>query len=522
MPYPSVKFKSSVLLLILAWMGAIGFAAHLLMSAEISRRETRFEEDVRLLTSDIQNKLDTNEAVLSGFAAFLSAVDRNDEEAVAQYAASVAAAYPHIYMLEVARRVSIQEEATFENALRRHWRSDFSLKDFARMTDRKSVSRSFQNDTWPILFLYPSLPEAHGIYGVRLETVDYLSHTLALAQGNPRVVGSPVFEMYEGGKAYILLKEVRRPPGKTSAANSSLFGSQMIALLLIKTDALFPMTRYQSIPRNITFSASLSHSPESIGNLFEQDSLPSTLLDRLLLPRFEKNLRTGNASQPVTLHYAQQLQWRDLMTAEKVTIFCLLAIVLFSIPALGIRHYRALKREVSEHQQSAYMATHDTLTGLPNRFLLTDHFHLAQESIQRSGRHLAVLLIDLDFFKLINDHHGHAIGDEVLKEVSNRLLDHTRTVDTVARYGGDEFVVLLTDLADISNARTIAENILEAIATPVPTRAGEMNLSCSIGIAVTQDAAKSMESLIHEADGAMYRSKKSGRNQIFATLHAAN
>lgn len=183
----------------------------MLMSSEIARWERQFDEDIRLLSVDVKNKLDTNEAVLAGFSAFLKAIDRSDTESATRYASVVTAAYPHIYMMEVARKLPVSEEEHFEAALRTAWQSDFRLRDFTEITQRPPVSLAGKTVTWPILFMYPSLPTAKAIYGLRLETVDYLVHTLALAHENKQPVVSPVFSLYEGGTAFILLQEVVRP-----------------------------------------------------------------------------------------------------------------------------------------------------------------------------------------------------------------------------------------------------------------------------------------------------------------------
>lgn len=166
----------------------------------------------------VRNQLDTNEAVLSGFSAFLQAVDQSDTEATARYAAVVLSAYPHIYMLEAARSVPVAEQSAFEDLLRRTWRPDFKFKDFPSLTGQPTQPQAFLKETWPVLFMYPLLPESSSIYGVRLETVAYLSTALARAQSSQKPVVSPVFSMYEGGSAYILMQSVSRPEQERAPA----------------------------------------------------------------------------------------------------------------------------------------------------------------------------------------------------------------------------------------------------------------------------------------------------------------
>ena len=230
-------------------LGLIAFSAFSLLRSEIQRQETRFSEYVQSIASSVRNQLDTNDAVLAGFAAFLQAVKQSDTDAAARYGAAVLAAYPHIYMLEVARSVPQDEQCNFAALLRRTWLPDFQLKDFtppAPVVD----SRSGMNTTWPILFMSPQLPETNVIYGVRLETVPYLSNALVRIHQSSVPVATPVFALYEGGDAYILMKSVLRPEEDAQNTLPNFFGSTMVAMLVIKTDALLgAIVRHNNDPR---------------------------------------------------------------------------------------------------------------------------------------------------------------------------------------------------------------------------------------------------------------------------------
>ena len=137
----ATRHHPTLLARLTAWVGMLVFAAHLLMWAEIHHHEQSFDEETRHLSADIKSKLDTNETVLSGFSAFLQAVDRSDTESTQRYAAAVASAYPHIYMIEVARKVALVDQQSLESSLRRGWRPDFTLKRFAELTQRTGHGR---------------------------------------------------------------------------------------------------------------------------------------------------------------------------------------------------------------------------------------------------------------------------------------------------------------------------------------------------------------------------------------------
>jgi diguanylate cyclase (GGDEF)-like protein/PAS domain S-box-containing protein len=171
----------------------------------------------------------------------------------------------------------------------------------------------------------------------------------------------------------------------------------------------------------------------------------------------------------------------------------------------------ALHRLDSE-ARLAYLAQFDPLTGLPNRTLLADRFSLMIVQARRRNVSLGVLFIDLDDFKLVNDTQGHAAGDELLKEMAKRLQASLRDGDTVARISGDEFAVILGDLARPDDAALVAQKIIERIAAPVQVHGQEAVVTASIGIATFPADGDNAETLLGAADAAMYRAKQSGRN----------
>ena len=165
----------------------------------------------------------------------------------------------------------------------------------------------------------------------------------------------------------------------------------------------------------------------------------------------------------------------------------------------------------------SHMASHDFLTGLPNRSLLTDRLAQAIALAQRHGKRLALMYLDLDQFKHINDSLGHALGDQLLQAAARRLQECVRHSDTVCRQGGDEFVVLLAEIEAAGDAALSAEKLLESLAKPYLIAGHRLHVTASIGIGLYPDDGKDAESLLRNADTAMYHAKKSGRNnyQIF-------
>ncbi|WP_187770663.1 EAL domain-containing protein [Cognatilysobacter lacus] len=173
-------------------------------------------------------------------------------------------------------------------------------------------------------------------------------------------------------------------------------------------------------------------------------------------------------------------------------------------------------RDVSEMRAMAermsHLAQHDYLTGLPNRVLLQDRLSQAIHQVEH-GAHGAVMFLDLDFFKTINDSLGHPVGDRVLQEISRRLVEGVRPDDTVSRQGGDEFVLLLTRLTDPSDAARIAEKLIAAIEAPIELEGRTLHVSATIGIALFPEDGQDMRMLTKQADTALYHAKQSGRGR---------
>ena len=159
-----------------------------------------------------------------------------------------------------------------------------------------------------------------------------------------------------------------------------------------------------------------------------------------------------------------------------------------------------------------HLASHDALTGLPNRALLRDRVEQAIVHARRTGSRVAVMYVDLDQFKLVNDSWGHPAGDALLVEVGTRLRSAMREGDTVARLGGDEFVVLLADVARPGDSAVVARKIAGALAPPIVLDGRETQVTASIGIAIWPEDGEGLEALLQCADVAMYRAKDEGRN----------
>ncbi len=189
-----------------------------------------------------------------------------------------------------------------------------------------------------------------------------------------------------------------------------------------------------------------------------------------------------------------------------------------------LTHYVAIFADITEHKQIQehvrYLAHYDALTNLPNRVLFNDRLGQALINAQRADSKAAVMFLDLDRFKNINDTLGHGAGDMLLQEVAARLTDCIRQGDTVSRLGGDEFVVLLPELNDEKDTQRVAQKLLNTLAFPIVLQGHELHISASIGISYYPMDGTNTETLMRHADIAMYRAKEEGRNN-YQYYHAS-
>ncbi|HEY3672974.1 MAG TPA: PAS domain S-box protein [Acidimicrobiia bacterium] len=185
-------------------------------------------------------------------------------------------------------------------------------------------------------------------------------------------------------------------------------------------------------------------------------------------------------------------------------------------------YYFVQVRDITDRKRAeealAHQALHDDLTHLPNRLLLVDRLAHSLARAERTGSNVAVLFLDLDRFKLVNDGLGHVVGDQLLVEVAHRLTQSIRASDTVARFGGDEFVIVREDIADVTEAVEFAERIVSEVHEPIALSGRELYATTSVGIALG-GAEASAEQLLRDADAAMYRAKDLGRARIELFSH---
>jgi diguanylate cyclase (GGDEF)-like protein len=222
-------------------------------------------------------------------------------------------------------------------------------------------------------------------------------------------------------------------------------------------------------------------------------------------------LRTGQPGQAPALEVIQRYDIDDYRTKTELT-FERLHIVVTS----ALRTYDLLCGIIESRRKLAHMVNHDALTGLPNRTLLTDRMDQYLALAQRSHQRVAVLFIDIDGFKFVNDSYGHSLGDQMLCALAARMQERIREGDTVARLGGDEFVVVLNGIQSAGDAAEIAKKLLATLPMPLMVGGKSIMITASIGISLYPEDGGDTETLLKNADAALYSAKQNGKNCVQA------
>ena len=233
-----------------------------------------------------------------------------------------------------------------------------------------------------------------------------------------------------------------------------------------------------------------------------------------ILKRFEEEMSgEGQPGNGPTFTQEWQMYRKDGSTFWAET-----SITIIRTADGGFSSLLGVTRDITERkmleQKLEEMATHDYLTGLPNRILLLDRFTVASALAHRNDYRLAVLSLDLDQFKPVNDTYGHAVGDLLLQAVARRLSSITRASDTIARMGGDEFLLMLLETNHVSDAAGIADKIVDSFNELFLVGERQFQLTVSAGIAVYPEDGTDLDTLLKKSDDAMYAAKKSGGNRF--------
>lgn len=425
------------------------------------------------------------------------------------YASSILATYPHIYMLEVAREVHHDDRQEFESYLRQKWGRPFDIRTFSYDGSRSWSIAPDKPVYQPIVFIWPEIEAARPVVGLDMDSVPHLRQALHEALIRRVAAASNPFVLVEGDDAYVMFRHAERSASRSSARPEYGFAGPLTALLVMKATALLPSSPAPLVSHRLQITrAGTPLDPP----LYAVPATPAaSRLQTWLFPTLRLQTSDLSISQPMQLTVERQIRFTDLngVGLTLMSLFSLLFLILLIAYLRG--HSQNVAYALALESQAEYLALHDPLTGPPNRHLLEDRVRQALATWRRRGVGFALLFLDLDKFKEINDNYGHAAGDYLLCELSSRLAEAVRESDTVARYGGDEFIVLISGVADDEDVVTVSGKILNSVAQPFELDDVTLTITASLGISRCPQDGQDFPGLLKHADAAMYGVKRDGR-----------
>ncbi|WP_172840402.1 sensor domain-containing diguanylate cyclase [Solemya pervernicosa gill symbiont] len=480
------------------------------MKFEISDIREDFDQLSSSVLMHVNDRTRIYEASLEGFASYIAATPQVNLDNVRRYAQLIRKQFPYIYMMELSQRVTPAERTGLVRRMRTAGYADFEIHTFGYESDRKRHPVAEGVTTYPVVFIEPELPEAMDVLGLDLATTSAtLDETVKRSMRAGRQMASRPFDMMEGGRSYLMFQPVVSQHQIEQATD--VLSEPYYALMVVETKTLLPhwVQQREGLKASVWYR----------GVLPEQDQLLTSAQyenhDEFwlswLFPTFEKSLQVNSGSQPFLLKIHYEVCWRDVDMME-IGIFSIMVIVTFLLASwFSIILYRKRVEQLTAHETLFNMANFDALTGLPNKNLLMDRVEQAIRHARRSNLRVALLYMDLDRFKAVNDNHGHKVGDLLLKRVVERIAVIVRSHDTLARLHGDEFVVLMSEVKHRRDVERLAGKIKALFNTSFTVYEESMMLDVSIGIALYPDDGMSGPVLLNLSDKRMYEDKRTGQ-----------
>lgn len=498
------------LALLMLWLILTGLSLTKLIDSERLRIAELFDEDFDKLTYQIEAQLLQNNLALEAFRGFLTAKPELDLERTRMFSRTLLKMYPNVYMFEISQRIAHEDRPGLEQHMRAAGYPDFSIHEFGYDSDRLIRVSATQPAYQPILFMEPEPDEARGVLGLDLNsTSGVLGNAARQSFGRLEKVSSLPFELIEGGYGYIIYGPVvisNGIPDHELQLKSGLF-----ALVVVKTERLLPEWVADRRGLAVHLRHTAASSPDD-GIIAELRNPPGDIrgLSRIFEP-LRNRLVLGDSSQPFELVAELQVGWADI-DKTRVSVFAFAMLITLPLTALASYVIYRQRRLVGAQRRLIHQrANFDQTTGLPNKHLLQDRVEQAILHARRNKTALALLFIDLDRFKSVNDRWGHTMGDAVLKQVGRRISAAMRAEDTVGRIHGDEYLVLLSRIGSPEAADTVMEKIGRALDEPMTVDGRKIQLGMSMGAAFYPGDGEDFDSLLHVSDQRMFAAKRAAR-----------
>lgn len=502
---PPLADRAPVYLRFLFWSGPL-IGLLLALQLEYARINKSLNGDFDRAISYISQNVSTYDVALEGFANYLALSGDVTDDEIRSYVRGIRKLYPDIYMFEISSRISHGRKGFFERSMQAKGYENFRVHGFDYKKRQPIEALPERQFYYPIRFIEPQNDQNIGLLGLDLGYgSEVLVETILAAIAKPRAIASRPFTLMEGGRGYVLYRPVPLTPKQTESRFPVSF-----AMLVVRGDKLLP----RWLLEDSRFGVSLSYT-SSIDGSIERYLIGPPSTSELFIHSLYHLTRVENIeteSHPFTLKLEARVSLADVSWFNLLMLPLLGGLLSRLVCSRIDSERRRHLREQQERRQLYLKANYDPLTGLPNINLLNDLARQIQQQSARNGSIWGVLYLDLDQFKSINDQYGHDAGDQLLSQIAGRLKGTLRAEDTAARLHGDEFVVLLPELADSEATSVVIAKLQSVFTEPFQLGSQRKALSCSIGYALCPHDGKSFEVLLKVADQRMYEHKQRAEN----------
>ncbi len=486
-------------------LGAMAFVIVLNVS-DVEKQLTRYGD---AYADHLNREMISSETILKGFSAWFGAVGHTDPARAARYVQQVVADNPQIFALEIVQSVMKDQLDRFVDGKRREGYPEFSVRTFSYEAQRAWQPPVDKPVYYPIVFMEPMPPGSEAVLGLDVDSVPFLKKAMQQSLKQRTPVASHPFRLVEGNLAYVVFFPIPPvfQPGMTSAGRGGQ--DELLVAMVIDADNLAHPARF---PVSAGESATIHHSgyrhDDSQGQLMAMTGKRRSDVEERLFPEFVYKRSLATMGEPFVLTVRRQVGWSDLDLALLGMMggLALLSSLILVAYLRASKHSRHL--QIDNQNRLWLLANHDALTGLPNRMLLMDRMEQLIARAQRQHRRLAVMFLDLDEFKQVNDTYGHAVGDQLLRFVAERMRASVRQEDTVARMSGDEFVILIEGSEGMDMLDAVKQKIQDRLSEGFQIDGRLISVRSSTGHAIFPDDGDTPDDLIRQADLRMYADKQ--------------
>lgn len=497
------------------WLSMCIGAATIVIVLNIRDVEKDLTQHGDAYSDHLNKEMISSETILKGFAALFGAVGNTDPDKASRYVKQVINTNPQIFALEIVQVVTRNQLEKFVAMKRSNGIPNFNVKSFSYDTDRKWQALEEKDIYYPLVFMEPLRSGAEDILGLDMESVPFLRQAFTESLQRRAPVATHPFRLVEGNQAYVVFYPITH----TFQSNDSPFAlttqDELVVDMVIDIANLVAAEKFPVIGGEtvVVYHKDFS-SDDPEGQLLKMSGDVRSAIETKLFPAFIYKKTLATMEEPFSLMIKRQVGWSDL----SLGLLALMALLTLTSSFLLVGYLRAYQHsrvlQIENQKRLWMLANHDNLTELPNRMLLLDRLDQLLARALRQQKRLALMFLDIDDFKKVNDTYGHDVGDQLLKFVADRLRASTRMEDTVARISGDEFIILIEGVENREWLEAVRQKILQKLSDGLRIEGKLIHVRTSIGIAMFPDDGDNPETLIKQADMRMYADKKTKKVKL--------